>query len=75
MLESVGLKVSVSGPEDGLVTGMSPDGGTKADAGATVTLTTKSQSTGGDTNNDNNGGDNNNQQQQQQQNNNNNGGN
>ncbi|WP_308747971.1 Stk1 family PASTA domain-containing Ser/Thr kinase [uncultured Bifidobacterium sp.] len=75
LLESVGLKVSVSGPEDGLVTGMSPNGGTKADAGATVTLTTKSQSTGGDTNNDNNGGDNNNQQQQQQQNNNNNGGN
>lgn len=71
LLESVGLKVSVSGPEDGLVTGMSPNGGTKADAGATVTLTTKSQSTGGDTNNDNNGGDNNNQQQQQQQNNNN----
>ena len=75
LLESVGLKVSVSGPEDGLVTDMSPNGGTKADAGATVTLTTKSQSTGGDTNNDNNGGDNNNQQQQQQQNNNNNGGN
>ena len=75
LLESVGLKVSVSGPEDGLVTGMSPNGDTKADAGATVTLTTKSQSTGGDTNNDNNGGDNNNQQQQQQQNNNNNGGN
>ncbi|MBU9112421.1 Stk1 family PASTA domain-containing Ser/Thr kinase [Bifidobacterium ruminantium] len=74
LLESVGLKVSVSGPEDGLVTGMSPNGGTKADAGATVTLTTKSQSTGGDTNNDNNGGDNNNQQQQQQQNNNNNNG-
>ena len=71
LLESVGLKVSVSGPEDGLVTGMSPNGDTKADAGATVTLTTKSQSTGGDTNNDNNGGDNNNQQQQQQQNNNN----
>ena len=78
LLESVGLKVSVSGPEDGLVTGMSPNGDTKADAGATVTLTTKSQSTGGDTNNDNNGGDNNNQQQQQQQQqqqNNNNGGN
>ena len=58
LLESVGLKVSVSGPEDGLVTGMTPNGGSKADAGTTITLTTKSQSTGGDTDNDNNGGDN-----------------
>ena len=63
LLESVGLKVSVSGPEDGLVTGMTPNGGSKADAGTTITLTTKSQSTGGDTdsdNNDNNGNNTNN---------------
>ena len=56
LLESVGLKVSVSGPTDGLVTGMSPNGGSKADAGTTITLTTKSQSTGSDTDNDDNGG-------------------
>ena len=73
LLESVGLKVSVSGPADGLVTGMSPNGGSKADAGTTITLTTKSQSTGSDDDDNNNNGDdndngngNNNQQQQQQ---------
>ena len=73
ILSAAGFQVSVNGPQDdnATVVSMSPNGGTKADAGATVTLTTKSQSTGGDTNNDNNGGDNNNQQQQQQQNNNN----
>ena len=62
LLESYGFQVTVSGPEDGTVTGMSPTAGTQSDSGATVTLTTKSSSTnnegnpGGNTDGNNNGG-------------------
>ena len=55
LLESYGFQVTVSGPEDGTVTGMSPTAGTQSDSGATITLTTKSSST----DNGNNGGNNN----------------
>lgn len=62
LLESYGFQVTVSGPEDGTVTGMSPTAGTQSDSGATVTLTTKSSSTnnegntGGNTDGNNTGG-------------------
>ncbi len=56
LLESYGFQVTVSGPEDGTVTGMSPTAGTQSDSGATVTLTTKSSNP----DNGNNGGSNNN---------------
>ena len=52
LLESYGFQVTVSGPEDGTVTDMSPTAGTQSDSGATITLTTKSSST----NNGGNGG-------------------
>lgn len=55
LLESYGFQVTVSGPEDGTVTGMSPTAGTQSDSGATITLTTKSSNT----DNGNNGGNNN----------------
>ena len=45
LLESYGFQVTVSGPEDGTVTDMSPTAGTQSDSGATITLTTKSSST------------------------------
>ena len=56
LLESYGFQVTVSGPEDGTVTGMSPTAGTQSDSGATITLTTKSSNP----DNGNNGGSNNN---------------
>ena len=59
LLESYGFQVTVSGPEDGTVTDMSPTAGTQSDSGATITLTTKPSSTnngGGNGNNGNNGG-------------------
>ena len=55
LLESYGFQVTVSGPEDGTVTGMSPTAGTQSDSGATITLTTKSSSTNNGGNNGNNG--------------------
>ena len=55
LLESYGFQVTVSGPEDGTVTGMSPIAGTQSDSGATITLTTKSSSTNNGGNNGNNG--------------------
>ena len=63
LLESYGFQVTVSGPEDGTVTGMSPTAGTQSDSGATITLTTKSSNTdngnnGGNNNGGNNGGSN-----------------
>lgn len=68
LLESYGFQVTVSGPEDGTVTDMSPTAGTQSDSGATITLTTKSSSAdnggngggnnsnSGNNNNGNNGG-------------------
>lgn len=56
LLESYGFQVTVSGPEDGTVTDMSPTAGTQSDSGATITLTTKSSSTNNGGNNGNNGG-------------------
>lgn len=56
LLESYGFQVTVSGPEDGTVTDMSPTAGTQSDSGATITLTTKSSNP----DNGNNGGSNNN---------------
>ena len=62
LLESYGFQVTVSGPEDGTVTGMSPTAGTQSDSGATITLNTKSSNTnnegnpGGNTDGNNNGG-------------------
>ncbi len=62
LLESYGFQVTVSGPEDGTVTDMSPTAGTQSDSGATITLTTKSSNTnnegnpGGNTDGNNNGG-------------------
>ena len=58
LLESYGFQVTVSGPEDGTVTDMSPTAGTQSDSGATITLTTKSSSTNNGGNNGNNGGNN-----------------
>ncbi|CAG9072080.1 Stk1 family PASTA domain-containing Ser/Thr kinase [Bifidobacterium pseudocatenulatum] len=55
LLESYGFQVTVSGPEDGTVTDMSPTAGTQSDSGATITLTTKSSSTNNGGNNGNNG--------------------
>lgn len=61
LLESYGFQVTVSGPEDGTVTDMSPTAGTQSDSGATITLTTKSSSAdNGGTNSNNNGGNSNN---------------
>ena len=60
LLESYGFQVTVSGPEDGTVTGMSPTAGTQSDSGATITLTTKSSSTDNGNNGGNNNGGNNN---------------
>ena len=64
LLESYGFQVTVSGPEDGTVTDMSPTAGTQSDSGATITLTTKSSSAdnggnGGGTSSNNNGNSNN----------------
>ena len=56
LLESYGFQVTVSGPEDGTVTDMSPTAGTQSDSGATITLTTKSSSTNNGGNNGGNGG-------------------
>jgi len=56
LLESYGFQVTVSGPEDGTVTNMSPTAGTQSDSGATITLTTKSSSTNNGGNNGGNGG-------------------
>ena len=64
ILEAAGFQVSVNGPQDddATVVSMSPNGGSQADSGSTITLTTKKSSS--DTNNTdtNNNGNTNNQQ-------------
>ena len=53
ILEAAGFQVSVNGPQDddATVVSMSPNGGSQADSGSTITLTTKKSSS--DTNNRN----------------------
>ena len=64
ILEAAGFQVSVNGPQDdgATVVSMSPNGGSQADSGSTITLTTKKSSS--DTNNTdtNNNGNTDNQQ-------------
>ena len=64
ILVAAGFQVSVNGPQDddATVVSMSPNGGSQADSGSTITLTTKKSSS--DTNNTdtNNNGNTNNQQ-------------
>ena len=69
ILEAAGFQVSVNGPQDdgATVVSMSPNGGSQADSGSTITLTTKKSSSdtnNTDTNNNdtNNNGNTNNQQ-------------
>ena len=65
LLEGYGFQVNVSGPQDGTVASMSPNGGSKADNGSTITLTTKAQPAT-DTGDNSNGNTTDNNQQQPQ---------
>ena len=69
LLEGYGFQVNVSGPQDGTVASMRPNGGSKADNGSTITLTTKAQpatDTDTDTGDNSNGNTTDNNQQQPQ---------
>ncbi|MGE8651915.1 Stk1 family PASTA domain-containing Ser/Thr kinase [Bifidobacterium adolescentis] len=67
LLEGYGFQVNVSGPQDGTVASMRPNGGSKADNGSTITLTTKAQpATDTDTGDNSNGNTTDNNQQQPQ---------
>ena len=64
ILEAAGFQVSVNGPQDdgATVVSMSPNGGSQADSGSTITLTTKKSSSDTNNNDTNNNGNTNNQQ-------------
>ena len=64
ILEAAGFQVSVNGPQDddATVVSMSPNGGSQADSGSTITLTTKKSSSDTPSTDTSNGNNSNNQQ-------------